>query len=43
MADRVALAYRDLLAEEPEAALSNSANSGGARVSGGNLGNDGVN
>lgn len=42
MADRVALAYRDLLAEGPDEALSISANSGGARVSGGDLGNDGV-
>ena len=42
MADRVALAYRDLLAEGPDGALSISANSGGARVSGGDLGNDGV-
>lgn len=43
MADRVALAYRDLLSEGDETALSNSANSGGARVSGGDLGNDWVN
>ncbi|MBN8870443.1 MAG: glycosyltransferase [Solirubrobacterales bacterium] len=43
MADRVALAYRDLLPEADETALSNSANSGGARVSGGDLGNDWVN
>ena len=42
MADRVALAYRDLLGGGPESALSNSANSGGARVSGHDLGNDGV-
>ena len=33
----------DLLSEEVEMALSNSANSGGARVSGGDLGNDWVN
>jgi len=38
MADRVALAYRDLLAE-PAASVENS---GGARVSGGYLRNDGV-
>ena len=43
MADRVALAYEDLLAEGPEATLSNSANCGGGRVSGGDLGNDGEN
>jgi hypothetical protein len=43
MADRVALAYRDVLFEGGELALSNSANSGGARVSGGDLGNDWVN
>lgn len=42
MADRVALAYRDLLSEGPFDALSISANSGGARVSGRDLGNDGV-
>lgn len=42
MADRVALAYGDLLAEGPESGLGNPANSGGGRVSGGDLGNDGV-
>ncbi len=43
MADRVLLAYRDLLSESSENALSNSAISVGGRVSGGDLGNDGVN
>jgi hypothetical protein len=42
MADRVVMAYRDLLAGGADKALSNSANSGGARVSGVDLGNDGV-
>lgn len=42
MAERVALAYRDLLAPGPAGALSSSANFGGGRVSGGDLGNDGV-
>ncbi len=43
MADRVALAYADLLGENGDGALSNSANCGGGRVSGGDLGNDGEN
>ena len=42
MADRVLMAYRDLLGEGADQALSISANSGGARVSGVDLGNDGV-
>ena len=42
MADRVALAYRDLLANRSGGSPSISANSGGGRVSGGHLGNDGV-
>lgn len=42
MAERVALAYLDLLAEDPSQALGNSANCGGARVSGGDLRNYGV-
>jgi glycosyltransferase involved in cell wall biosynthesis len=42
MADRVALAYRDLLAEDPANGLENSAKHGTGRVSGGHLGNDGV-
>jgi len=42
MADRVALAYRDLLAEGPEKALETSANCGGGHVSLADLGNDGV-
>jgi len=42
MADRVACAYRDLLSGVGPGGLSNSANSGGARVSVANLGNDGV-
>ena len=40
--NKIPQAYRDLLAEGPDEALSISANSGGARVSGGDLGNDGV-
>ncbi len=43
MAERVSLAYRDLLEPEPVSDLSNSANSAGGRVSGGDLGNYGVN
>jgi glycosyltransferase involved in cell wall biosynthesis len=42
MADRVALAYRDLLAEDPADGLGNSVKNGTGRVSGGHLGNDGV-
>jgi len=42
MADRVALAYRDLLSEGPEKALATSANCGGGHVSLADLGNDGV-
>ena len=40
MADRVALAYGDLLAPNADGGPLNHANCGGARVSGGNLGND---
>jgi len=43
MADRVALAYGDLLTDDAEGALTISANCGGGRVSGGDLGNDGEN
>lgn len=43
MADRVALAYRDLLSGRAGGPRSNHANSGGARVSGNDIGNDGVN
>ena len=43
MADRVALAYGDLLAEDTNTALTNSANCAGGRVSGGDLRNDGEN
>lgn len=41
MADRAALAYRDVLAGSAGGALSISANCGGAHVSGGELRNDG--
>ncbi len=43
MADRVALAYRDLLEPERLKGPEVSGKSGGARVSGGDLGNDGEN
>jgi hypothetical protein len=43
MADRVALAYRDLLEPERLKGPEGSGKSGGARVSGGDLGNDGEN
>lgn len=42
MADRVALAYRDLLDREPKPSASFPEKSGGRHVSGGDLGNDGV-
>lgn len=42
MAERVALAYHDLLSGDPGQQQSNSAKNGAARVSGGHLGNDGV-
>ncbi len=43
MADRVALAYRDLLEPERQGGPEFSGKSGGARVSGGDIGNDGGN
>lgn len=42
MADRVALAYQDLLADEEENVLAKHATDEGSRVSGGDLRNDGV-
>lgn len=42
MADRVALAYRDLLGDDGEMSRTANPNFGGGRVSGGDLGNDEV-